>query len=152
MTMPQSFADIVAAMESPQKFSAVKQRLALKPETIEKGQDSILGESPSPSRQVVHNDWTLISPCKFALKLDKVEEASNQQSRSPGSPGDNDQDVDDEDEEMSSHDLTLEELEKDAKLGVYVETDPKERLDSQRDRHENSPEVKAAITQNLENG
>ena len=58
--------------ESPQKFSAIKASLAIKQETVEKEIDSILGESPSPSKQVERIDWTLISPQKFSLKLDRV--------------------------------------------------------------------------------
>jgi len=56
-------------METPQKFSVNKTSLALKQETFEKGPDSILGESPSPSRQCTRTDWTLISPLKLNLKL-----------------------------------------------------------------------------------
>jgi len=37
-------------------------------------------------------------------------------------------------DEMSSHDLSAEEMEKDQKLGVFVEDDDQTRLASQRDR------------------
>jgi len=43
-------------------------------ETVEKEADSILGESPSPSKQVERVDYTLVSPAKFTLKVDLVEE------------------------------------------------------------------------------
>ena len=36
--------------ESPEKLSAIKASLALKQESVEKEIDSILGDSPSPSR------------------------------------------------------------------------------------------------------
>lgn len=68
------------SMESPQKYSAVKASLAVRLESVEKGADSILGESPSPSKQIDRFGWTLDSPDKlvcsppgtFALKLDRV--------------------------------------------------------------------------------
>ena len=87
--------------ESPSPF---KHNLALKHETIEKGMDSILGESPSPSKQIERVDYTLVSPTKFALKIDRViavEEVSSEQSLKETS------------EEMSSHDLSAEEEAKD---------------------------------------
>jgi len=69
-------------MESPQKLSEIKASLAIRQETVEKELDSILGESPSPSKQVMRSGWNLISPkkfClaaspdkKFSLKLDRV--------------------------------------------------------------------------------
>ncbi len=93
--------------ESPQKLSAMKASLALKQESVEKEIDSILGDSPSPSKQVERNGWSIISPQKFALRLDNipakvVEVNAEQNSRSEPT-----------EEDMSSHDLTQEEEEKD---------------------------------------
>ena len=103
----------VAPLESPQKFSAVKTRLALRQETVEKGQDSILGESPSPSKQVDRFGWNLdspdkfdeSSPCKkFTLTLDRVPAPEEVVS----------------DQEMSSHDLTAEEEIVDRRLKTFA--------------------------------
>ena len=89
----------------------MKASLAIKHESVEKELDSILGESPSPSKQVDRVDWTVVSPVKFALKLDRVdvvqeEESSNVEENSPA----------DTSSEMTSHDLSLEEEEKDLSL------------------------------------
>ncbi len=58
----------------------------MKQETVEKEIDSILGESPSPSKQVERNGWTLISPQKFSLRLDtipqRVDEVKAEEQRS----------------------------------------------------------------------
>lgn len=67
-----------APQESPQKFSAVNHSLQLKHETVEKKADSILGESPSPSRQVQHQAWNLISPEKFAIRLTGIKDRAPQ--------------------------------------------------------------------------
>ena len=64
---------------SPQKFTEVKQTLAIRQESVKKELDSILGMSPSPQRQIDRNDWNLESPAKFELKLDPV--ASSKKSK-----------------------------------------------------------------------
>ena len=109
--------------ESPQKLSAIKASLAIKQETVEKELDSILGDSPSPSKQIDRQGWSLVSPEKFALKLGQVEEG---------------QSPDEEQEEMSSHDLTQEEQSASMSgncLKTFVEPNREEALASQRDRH-----------------
>ena len=60
--------------ESPSKFSHVKATLAIRQESVSKELDSILGDSPSPSKQVERTDWTLVSPEKFAFRLAQVED------------------------------------------------------------------------------
>lgn len=89
-------------MQSPQKFSTIKTSLAIAQETFENKADSILGESPSPSRQVERTDWTLISPLKLNLKPVNVYNADdivNEENKSEA------------EESMSSHDLSAEEIE-----------------------------------------
>lgn len=120
-------------MESPQKFSAIKASLAIRQETVEKELDSILGDSPSPSKQVSRGGYHLISPekfClgaspekKFSLKLDRVDAIAESCSSAN----------DDSDEEMSSHDLTVEEEEAKG-LQAFADHDVEGALDSQRDR------------------
>ena len=74
-----------------------------------------MGDSPSPSKQVERIDWTLVSPEKFALKLDAIPPVVMENT-----------------EEMSSHDLTAEEESKDqhANLKTFVEQDEESRLAS----------------------
>ena len=113
-------------VKSPCRGSAALQALAIRHESVEKAQDSILGESPSPSKQVQRADWNLESPDKqFSLKLGLVEIQKVPEVYEEGES---------KSEEMSSHDLTAEEIEKDGKLGVFMETDKEKILDSQRDR------------------
>ena len=119
-------------MESPQKLSTIKATLAIRQETVEKELDSILGDSPSPSKQVSRGGYHLISPEKFCLaaspvkksqftlKLDRVDAIAE------GSPENA------SDEEMSSHDLTAEEEAKG--LRTFAEIDAEGALASQRDR------------------
>ena len=91
-------------------------------ETVEKEADSILGESPSPSKQVERVDYTLVSPAKFTLKVDLVEEVDEVSS---------DEKEPETSEEMSSHDLTAEEESKDYHLNHFVdETSEVQQLDS----------------------
>lgn len=119
-------------MESPQKLSAIKASLAIRQETVEKELDSILGDSPSPSKQISRAGWNLSSPEKFAfgaspdqkfsLKLDRVAAIAED------SPANSDAD-------MSSHDLTAEEESKDRRgLATFAEDDAEGALASQRDR------------------
>ena len=82
-------------------------------ETVEKEADSILGESPSPSKQVERVDYTLVSPAKFTLKVDLVEEVDEVSSEIL--------DQSESSEEMSSHDLTAEEESKDYHLNHFVD-------------------------------
>ena len=63
---------MVAETSPMRKMSQMKASLAIKQETVEKQLDSILGESPSPSKQVGRVDWTVVSPVKFALKTDLI--------------------------------------------------------------------------------
>ena len=62
-----------------------------------------MGDSPSPSKQVERIDWTLVSPEKFALKLDSIPPVVMENT-----------------EEMSSHDLTAEEESKDQHLNLKM--------------------------------
>lgn len=72
--------------------------------------------SPSPQRQIDRNDWNLESPAKFELKLDPV--ASSKKSKDVRidlAPAQVEQTFNNEaeEEEMSSHDLSAEEQQKD---------------------------------------
>ena len=89
-------------MQSPQKFSTIKTSLAIAQETFENRADSILGESPSPSRQVERTDWTLISPLKLNLKPVNVSNADDIVDEENKSEAE---------ESISSHDLSAEEIE-----------------------------------------
>lgn len=54
---------VTTRTESPLKFSAAKNQLALRHESVEKKEvDSILGESPSPSKVVERRNFMLNSP------------------------------------------------------------------------------------------
>ena len=97
------------------KLTKLKASLAIKQETVEKELDSILGDSPSPSKQVERIDWTVVSPIKFALKLDRVDTVQEELQPVEASS----------DEKMSSHDLSAEEEESDHlhQLKRFRETD-----------------------------
>ena len=85
----------------------MKASLQIKQETVEKQLDSILGESPSPSKQVTRADWTVVSPVKFALKPDQVNQQQAEQQYDLNIKV---QPVEESSqEEISSHDLTEEE-------------------------------------------
>ena len=66
-------------MDRREHISEMKASLQIKQETVEKQLDSILGESPSPSKQVRRADWTVVSPVKFALKPDQVNQQQAEQ-------------------------------------------------------------------------
>ena len=112
----------IAVYESPMKFSSIKACLAIRQESVKKEIDSIMGDSPSPSKQVERIDWTLVSPEKFALKLDTVPPVVLEETNSGNMNS----------EEMSSHDLTAEEESKDQHLNLkmFVERDEEGRLAS----------------------
>ena len=105
----------IAVYDSPMKLSSIKATLAIRQESVKKEIDSIMGDSPSPSKQVERIDWTLVSPEKFALKLDFVPPVVMENT-----------------EEMSSHDLTAEEESKVQHLNLktFVEQDEESRLAS----------------------
>ena len=66
-------------MDRREHLSQMKASLQIKQETVEKQLDSILGESPSPSKQVTRADWTVVSPVKFAIKPDQVNQQQAEQ-------------------------------------------------------------------------
>ena len=92
-------------MERREHLSQMKASLQIKQETVEKQLDSILGDSPSPSKQVRRADWSVVSPVKFGLKPDQVNKQAEQYDLNIKV-----QPVEESSqEEMSSHDLTEEE-------------------------------------------